>query len=150
MLNKTMCAAAVVASLMTAECRSACAQLAIAIDTKDPLTKLSSDQWAYMMAREVNGASVLGRPEVIMLNATPDPLTVYCGRWTLVGPQPYDKQNPNVLPPWTASLVHTDGFDGYCKSGVDAHTPSGESITGNLTSNDGSFSNATFITFKPH
>lgn len=124
---------------------SASAQLNIKTSANDPLTGLPVDQWTYLITHAVNGAAVVGKPEVFMVNPTNESLTVNCGKWILVGGKPYIDGNPAVLPPWTVTIVGTQGFDGYCKDGVDALSSSGLSYHGALISPDGTFSNTTFI-----
>ena len=121
------------------------AQLHTNSNTADPLTGLPVDQWTYLMTHAVNGAAVVGKPEVFMVNPTGESLTVNCGKWVLVGGKPYIEGNPTVLPPWSVTVVGTQGFDGYCKDGVNALSSSGLAYHGALVSPDGTFSNATFI-----
>ena len=127
----------------------ASAELAIHVNNNDPLTGLPPDQWIVMMTTEVNARPLIGKEDVYMLNATGTELVVNCGKWTLVGNKPYIEGNPNVLPPFSATYVATNGFDGYCKDGVKGLSPTGAVYTGALNAADGSFTNSTFIVFSP-
>lgn len=127
------------------------AQLNVTISTVDPMTKLPPDQWVYLQTHTINGASVIGRPEVFMVNATGEDLPlVMCEKWQIVGPKVYKsvEGNPTSLPAWKTSIVHTEEFDGYCKNGLIAQSSTGQTFKGSIISSDGSFTNATFIIFK--
>jgi len=93
----------------------------------------------------------MGRGRVTILNGTGQELTaVVCdGKWQLVGPQPYNKDAPAKLKAWRATLVPTKGFDGYCKRSITAQSDDGVTYEAKLVSADGSFTNATFLTFMP-
>jgi hypothetical protein len=126
----------------------------IMTNDKDPVTGLDAADWLSMMKREINGAPVVGQPYVFMLNATPNPLTVMCQTWQLVGPKPYISGAPSSLPPFTATVVPTNGFDGYCKdeagnAQVMAESSTGDVYKGAVVSSDGTFTNAIFISFSP-
>ena len=128
------------------------AQLDIQVSNVDPLTKLPPDKWIYLSTHMVNGASVIGRPEVFLVNATGQSLiSISCdGKWQLVGNNVDSHVRGNVaqVPAWSVTLVHTESFDGYCKVGLDAQSADGQIYHGALISPDKTFSNATFITFK--
>lgn len=119
----------------------------------DPVTGLHADDWLTMMKREINGAPIIGQPYVYMLNATSEPLTVMCQTWQLVGPKPYIEGAPRSLPPFTATIVPTQGFDGYCKDNagnalVTAESSIGDTYRGTVVSSDNTFTNAIFISFS--
>lgn len=118
----------------------------------DPITKLPPDKWVTLAINLINGKAVVGKPQVFMINATGQELnSVICdGRWQLVGPKPYIKDAPGNLPAWKVTVVPTEGFDGYCKKDIIGQSDSGVLYPARLVSVDGTFSNATFITFlKP-
>jgi hypothetical protein len=107
------------------------------------------------MTHFVNANPLLGKDAVYVLNATGEQLPlVTCGSYQLVGPKPYITNNrttaaPAFLPPWTATLVPTETFNTYCKSGVNAQGAVA-SYHGRLNAADHSFANTTFIIFaKP-
>ena len=87
-----------------------------------------------------------------VLNATGEQLlSVTCRGYYLVGPKPYITDNatttaPLSLPPWTVTLLPTQGFNTYCGKGVDAQGATGS--TYHATVNAPSFRDATFVTFK--
>lgn len=126
-------------------------QIQLEADDFDPVTKLKAEQWIRVMTRTINGPSVTGRPEVFMLNATGEPLTVKCDRWVLVGPPNAVasdvKGNPSALPPWKITIVHTEKFDGYCKDGLTGLSESGRVYKAAVVSPDNTFTNATVVTF---
>jgi hypothetical protein len=66
----------------------------------DPLTGLPPADWIKLATNLVNGKSVVGKPLIFMVNATGKELsTVTCdGKWTLVGPKPYDPEGAQGLP----------------------------------------------------
>lgn len=136
------------ATAMLVAASAAHAQLNIKVNTNDPLTGLPPDQWIVLMTTEVNAKPIIGKEEVFMLNATGTELVVNCGKWSLVGNQPYIKGNPSSLPPFSVTHVPTTDFDGYCKEGVKAMSPTGAAYIGRLNSADGSFTNSTFVTFS--
>ena len=124
------------------------AQLNITVNTKEPLTGLDSDKWAYLMRNSVDATTVIGTPRVYIVNATPDDLTVNCDKWVLVGNKPYIKENPHALHPWKVTEISAEGFDGYCKNGVVGLSSGGDAYKGKLNAADGTFTNSTFITFS--
>jgi hypothetical protein len=117
---------------------------------KDPLTGLGPEQWVQMATEVVNGLSVVGKPEVFMLNATGRAISnVVCdGKWQLVGTKPYIGGAPASLPAWKVTLVPTKGFDGHCKQSIVGQSDNGTVYKASLVSSDGTFMNATFITFQ--
>jgi hypothetical protein len=119
--------------------------------TKDPLTGLDAVQWIKLATNLVDGSAVVGKPLIYMLNGTGKELTaVTCdGRYQLVGPKPYIKDAPGKLKPWRATIVPTTGFDGYCKKSITAQSDDGVTYESKLVSSDGTFTNATFLTFMP-
>jgi hypothetical protein len=123
-------------------------QVQMKTNLNDPVTGLEAETWATMARKIIDAKSIVGKPLVYMVNATSDELTVNCDRWELVGSKPYIKGNPNLLRPFSVTLVAVDGFDGYCKNGVVAQTVTGELYQGSLNAPDQSFSNSTFITFS--
>lgn len=124
--------------------------LSTVASTVDPLTKLPPDKWVTLATNLINGKAVVGRPEVFMINATGQELnSVICdGRWQLVGPKPYIEGAPGNLPAWRVTLVPTKGFDGYCKKDIIGQSDNGVLYKATLVSVDGTFTNATFITFR--
>lgn len=70
-------------------------------------------------------------------------------KWELVGHNVYSsvRGNPPEIKPFSITYIKTKDFDGYCKQGVVGHTSLGKTITGRLTSSDGSFTKATTILF---
>ena len=116
----------------------------------DPLTKLPPDQWVKLATNLINGKAVVGRPEVFMVNATGQELSaITCdGKWQLVGPKPYIAGAPGLLPAWKVTVVPTEGFDNYCKSSIIGQSDAGVLYKATLVSVDGTFTNATFITFR--
>ena len=119
--------------------------------TKDPLTGLDAVQWIKLATNLVDGSAVIGKPMIFMLNGVGKELVaVTCdGKYQLVGSNPYIKGAPGRLKPWRATIVPTQGFDGYCKKSITAQSDDGVSYESKLVSPDGTFSNATFLTFMP-
>ena len=121
-MRKFLLAAAAVLAITT----QANAQLNIQQHNTDPLTGLPPAQWITLATHLVNGGAVIGRSEVYLINATGQDISaVTCdGKWQLVGTKVYKsvQGNPSVLPAWKVTLIHTEDFDGYCKSGVIAAT----------------------------
>ena len=142
-MRRYLLAAAVAAIPLVAH-----AQLNLTVSMKEPVTGLDSDTWATLARNVVDGTSLLGKPEVYVVNATPFELVVNCDKWQLVGPKPYIDANPHSLRPWKVTEINVKGFDGYCKDGTNAISSNGDTYYGALTSADGSFTNATFITFS--
>lgn len=124
------------------------AQLNISVNTKEPMTGLDSDKWAYLERNSIDATTLIGTPRVYIVNATPDDLTVNCDKWVLVGNKPYIKDNPHTLHPWKVTEISAEGFDGYCKTGVVGLSSGGEAYKGKLNAADGTFTNSTFITFS--
>jgi hypothetical protein len=127
--------------------------LSIPATNIDPLTKLPAAQWIYMMTHEVNASNNVGKDSVFMLNATGETLSqVTCRGYVLVGPKPYISSNDTIsapvsLPAWTATAVPTEGFNKYCKDGVDAQGII-NSYHGNLSAADHTFENSEWVIFK--
>jgi hypothetical protein len=98
----------------------------------------------------MNGKSIVGKPEIFVINATGQELNaVVCdGKWQLVGPKPYIKDAPNSLPAWKITLVPTEGFDGYCKQAIVAQSDTGVTYKATLVSVDGTFTNASYLVFR--
>jgi len=131
------------------------AQLNIEVNTVDPLTKLPPDKWIYLMTHAVNAANLIGENSVYVVNATGETIqAVTCRGYYLVGPKPYITNNktvaaPSNLPPWTVTIIPSEGFDTYCTAGVDGHGTS-NSYHGTLNAADHSFGLSTFVVFwKP-
>lgn len=128
------------------------AQLALDITTVDPLTKLPADKWVQLATRIVNPAPIVGKDAVYVVNATGEDLSsVTCRGYFLVGMSPYITGNkttnaPATLPKWTVSLVPTEGFNTYCKGGVEA-TGIVANYHGMPNAGDKSLANSTFIVF---
>ena len=116
----------------------------------DPLTGLGPDQWRTLAVNIINGRAVIGKPFIYMINASgKDLIAVTCdGKWQLVGPKPFNKDAPNTLPQWKVTLVPTTGFDGYCKNGIVGQSDDGSLYPATLVSVDGTFINASSITFQ--
>ena len=129
------------------------AQLSIEVSTVDPLTKLAPDKWVYLVTHVVNAAPLSGKESVYAVNATGEVLqAVTCRGYFLVGQKPYITSNkttaaPATLPPWTVTLVPAEGFDTYCKAGVDAQGAV-DSYHGTLNAADRTFGNSTFVIFQ--
>ena len=129
---------------------SAQAQLNLQINTNDPLTGLTADKWVALATRIVNPAPLIGKDSVYVVNATGEVLlAVTCKGYQLVGSKPYITKNettaaPGSLPPWTVTLVPTEGFNAYCPAGVDAQ---GNIASYHGTVNAGNFQNSTFVIF---
>jgi hypothetical protein len=116
----------------------------------DPVTQLPPEQWAQLATKIMNGKSIVGKPEIFVINATGVELSaVTCdGKWQLVGPKPYIEDAPNSLPAWKITLVPTKGFDGYCKTAILAQSDNGALYKAALVSVDGTFTNAAFLVFR--
>ena len=123
--------------------------LSTVVSTVDPVTKLPGDKWIQLATALVDGSSVIGRPEVFVLNATGQELiTVVCDRrYALVGPKPAVEGNPTRIRAWKAVVIGTKGYDGYCKDGLVAQSETGTAYKGSLVTSDGTFTNATFVIF---
>lgn len=143
-------AMAAISVVAPAESRAQGLNLSAVQTANDPLTGLSPDQWVKLATNLVNGKAVVGKPEIFMINATGKELSaVTCdSKWQLVGPNPYVKSAPGSLPTWKVTLVPTEGFDGYCKISIVAQSDDGTLYKANLVSTDGTFTNATFLTFR--
>lgn len=154
-LNSIFLASTIMAATFVASERASQAQglnLSAVQSAVDPLTKLPPDQWITLATSLINGKAVVGKPMVYMINATGQELnSVICdNEWQLVGPKPYIKDAPGNLPAWKVTVVPTKGFDGYCRTAIVAQSDSGVTYKATLVSADGSFTNASFITFlKP-
>jgi len=127
---------------------SASAQLVLNTNDKEPMTGLNSDDWAQLAKNTIDAASLIGKPEVYIVNATPYELTVMCDKWILVGEKPYISDNPHSLHPWKVAEINTKGFDGYCKGGVAGLASNGNVYRGRVNAPNGSFTDSTFITFE--
>lgn len=112
----------------------------------DPNTGLNSVEWLNMIGNIVDGSALVGIQGVLMINPLPGIITVTCDKWTLVGQNPYIKGNPTALRPYSITFVQTKGFDGYCKNGVVGHSGV-RTLTAKLDAANGSFSDATIVTF---
>lgn len=126
------------------------AQVNATVNTKDPATGLGVVEWEQMVSNMINADALIGDQGVLIISSMPVPVTVTCGKWTLVGPNPYKsvKGNPAEVKPFSVTYIKTREFDGYCKQGVVAHTKLGKTVIGKLTSNDGTFKNATVVLFS--
>jgi hypothetical protein len=122
------------------------AQVKPNVSKNDPNTGLNSQDWLNMVGNIVNGTALVGIDGVLFVNALPVPVTVTCDKWTLVGPNPYNKKNPSALAPFSVTFVQTQGFNGYCKAGVVGHAGV-RTLTAKLDAADGSFTDSTIITF---
>jgi hypothetical protein len=120
--------------------------------TNDPVTNLPPDQWLAMISQYLQPEAIVGKPEVVAINATSEFLTVTCDKWTIVGPkvEKHVTGNPRELKPFSITLINTESFDGYCTMGVIGHPTIGASITGELNDSAGNFTNATVVTFIRH
>ena len=128
----------------------------VKLDTNiiDPRTHLSAEKWINLATHILNATPLVGKDSVYMVNATGETLvTVVCRGYQLVGPKPYitsnrTTQTPSNLPAWTVTLIPTEGFNTYCKDGVDAQGAV-DLYHGAPNSADKSFSNSTFVIFRP-
>ena len=137
----------ILAGAMLIAAGAASAQLNINVPTREPKTNLVSAEWARMEKGFIDARTIIGKPEIFVVNATFDEITVSCSKWDLVGPNlRYNKTNPSSIRPFTVVLIETKDFDNTCKE-IIAHTLSGDTFTGVLSSSDGTFTNATFVTF---
>jgi hypothetical protein len=129
------------------------AQLNIEISTVDPLTKLPTDKWVYLMTHAIYAANLIGENSVFVVNATgEDLIAVTCRGYTLVGSKPYVTNDKTVaapasVPKWTVAIMPTKGFDTYCEKGVDGASNSG-TYHAVLNAADKSFGNSTFVIFE--
>lgn len=125
----------------------------IDISTVDPLTKLPAEKWVQLAVRLINPAPIVGKDAVYMANATGEDLnSVTCRGYFLVGAKPYITSNitsnaPASLPKWSVTLVPTESFDTYCKSGVEA-VGAVAHYRGTLNASDKSFTGSTFVVFQ--
>ncbi|HKM65251.1 MAG TPA: hypothetical protein VJY39_22455 [Acidisphaera sp.] len=142
--------ASIVALGALAAAPAADAQLRLNIQTTDPVTGLEPAQWEQLVDHMVNAEALVGDPGVLIISSMPVPLTITCDKWELVGHNLYSsvRGNPAEIKPFSITYIKTKDFDGYCKQGVVGHTSLGKTITGRLTSSDGSFTNATTILFS--
>lgn len=115
----------------------------------DPVTGLAPAEWLAMIGQYIQPEAIVGKPEVIMINATPDSLTVSCDKWIIVGPKVYKsvEGNPRSLKPFSITPINTNEFDGYCKNGVTGTPSFGTTVIGRLNDANGNFTNATVVTF---
>jgi len=130
--------------------------LNIEISDVEPITKLPPEKWIYLITHMINADPIIGKSSVYAINATGEDLSsVVCRGYFLVGTKPYITNNattnaPASLPKWKATLIPTEGFNTYCKNGVDA-TGATSSYHGRLTAADQSFSESSFVIFwKPN
>ena len=145
-MRKSIIIGACIAALA---CAGAQAQsLNLTVDNREPVTHLDSATWGGMMRRFIDARGLIGKPEVYVVNATPNEMWLKCDKWTLVGNQPYIKTNPTSLRPWTVTLISAEGFDGYCKNGVTGLSSNGEIFQGILSAGNGNFSESTFVSIQ--
>jgi hypothetical protein len=147
-MKRILALATVITTL--AICNPAPAQtLNLDISPNDPVTGLPPAKWLLLVGKMIHAEALVGLPQVLFINATPEAMTVTCSKWQIVGTQPYKSVagNPAELKPFSITPVRTNEFDGYCKEGVVGHTQSGDTIRGRLNDADGSFSNATVVVF---
>jgi hypothetical protein len=111
---------------------------------------LAPAEWEQLVGNMLNTQALVGDPGVLVVSSLPVPVTVTCDKWQLVGPDVYKSVhgNPAELKPFSITYIKTKEFDGYCAQGVIGHYGVGKTIVGKLTSNDGSFTNATTILFS--
>lgn len=123
------------------------------VSNEDPITKLKPVDWVRLMTAEIDTRTVIGKPEIYVVNATGRELiSLTCdGKWQLVGPQPYKTvaKNPPSLKAWRVTLISTEGFDGYCTRSLTAQSDNGETYPTKLVSPDNTFKNATVVTIMP-
>ncbi len=145
-MRKIILAAAVCAALIG----PASAQLKLNVNANDPVTGLGPADWEQLVGHILNAQALVGDPGVLVVSSLPVPVTVTCDKWELVGPNVYKsvQGNPPELKPFSVTYIKTKDFDGYCKQGVIGHYGIGKTITGKLTSSDGSFTQATTILFS--
>lgn len=127
---------------------TASAQLHINTNENDTITGLAPPAWLDMVTSILDCSALDGVDEVCVVNDTNRELTVTCDKWTLVGNDPYKsvRGNPPSLKPFSATVIRTNEFDGYCESGVIGHPKAGHTYTAKL--NGGSFTHSTVITFS--
>jgi hypothetical protein len=121
------------------------------VNQNDPITGLSPPKWLKFALRIVHPEALVGLPVVLMINDTPEAITVNCGRWEIVGTQPYKSVhgNPSELKPFSITPIRTNEFDGYC---TQKGSLVGSSLTnqyiGRMNDSEGNFSNATVVIFS--
>lgn len=110
---------------------------------------MPNEAWLNIMRSSMDFRYLVGKPFVLVVNATNDPITtVVCdGRWQLVGPSPYIKGAPSVVGAHKVSIIPTEGFDKYCKESLVGLTQDGERHDGVL-SIPGDFTHSISITFE--
>ena len=152
-MRDTLLACVLGTGLICAVSPQAHAQLTLTIDTADPLTHLPPDQWIQLVTRVVNAKPLIGKASVYMVNATGEELgSVTCGSYQLVGAKPYITNNrttnaPATLPAWTITLVPSEGFNTYCRTGVDA-LGTVANYHGSLNASNHTFNDSTFVIFQ--
>ncbi len=126
------------------------AQLHIRAATTDPITGLDPAGWEEMVSHMLNGQALIGDAGVLIVSSLPEPITVTCDKWTLVGPDPYSsvRGNPAMIKPFSITYIKTRDFDGYCTHGVVGHAGIGRTYTGHLDAADGTFKRSTIILFS--
>jgi hypothetical protein len=106
--------------------------------------------WQKIALASVNLKFLIGKPIVAVFNPYDEEIqNVVCdGKWSLVGPNAYNKAKgaPESIAPHQIALIPTDDFDNYCKASIVGITESGERHNGQL-SIPGDFTNSTSISF---
>ena len=116
----------------------------------DPVTGFAPAKWLKLAYKIIKPGALVGLPVVLFINDTPEPLTVKCGKWSLVGTQPYKSVigNPAELAPFSITPVRTNEFDGYCgEKGALVGSSMTNQYAGAMNDADGNFSNATIVVF---
>jgi len=148
-MNKFFKVAAVLLTMFGSAEVATAQQLNLTTNPNDPVTGLPPAQWAAMEARYLQLGTLVGTPYVAVMNATSEELTLTCDKWTIVGANVYKSVvgNPAALKPFSITIIKTNEFDGYCKDGVVGHPQFGNVIRGQLNDTNGSFTDATLVTF---
>jgi hypothetical protein len=119
-------------------------------EAKAYVQNLPGDAWQKITMASLNLKFLIGRPIVAVFNPYDEEIqNVVCdGKWSLVGPNAYNKSKgaPESIAPHQVAFIPTDDFDGYCKTSIVGITESGERHDGQL-SIPGDFSNSTAIFF---
>ena len=110
---------------------------------------MPADVWLRIVQQSMDFSYLVGKPYVLVVNATDEPITsVVCdGKWQLLGPAPYIHGAPASVGAHKVGIIPTEGFDKYCKESLVGLTEDGERHDGVL-SIPGDFTNSISITFR--
>jgi len=115
----------------------------------DPVTGFAPAKWLKLALKMIEPSSLVGKPMVLAINATPEPLTVKCGGYVIVGAQPYKSVvgNPTQLMPFKVTPIRTEEFNTYCsKKGSLIGTSMNGTVLGWM--NAESFNDSTIVVFS--